>query len=105
MEDMTIKAINDSDLFTQKQKNVLATLVAVAVDNVAYISVPSISKAIKLAPNSTYIVLRSLENGGYISRKRDQSQKNNSYNINKEKLDWLVKIYKKKKIGLNLIKK
>ena len=105
MEDMTIKAINDCDIFTQKQKNVFTTLVSVAVDNVAYISVPSISKAIKLAPNSTYVVLRSLENGGYISRKRAVSQKSNSYIVNKEKLDWLIKIYKKKKTGLSSIKK
>ncbi|MCP5378303.1 MAG: hypothetical protein H6910_04225 [Rickettsiaceae bacterium] len=105
MQDVTIEAINDYDLFTKKQKKVLTTLVSVAVENVAYISVPSISKAINLAPNSTYIVLRSLENSGYISRKRDQFQKNNSYNINKEKLNLLVKIYKKKRTGLNLIKK
>ena len=87
MQDVTIEAINDYDLFTKKQKKVLTTLVSVAVENVAYISVPSISKAINLAPNSTYIVLRSLENSAYISRKRDQFQKNNSYNINKEKLN------------------
>jgi DNA-binding MarR family transcriptional regulator len=105
MQDVTIEAINDYDLFTKKQKKVLTTLVSVAVENVAYISVPSISKAINLALNSTYIVLRSLENSGYISRKRDQFQKNNSYNINKEKLNLLVKIYKKKRDGLNLIKK
>ncbi len=105
MQDVTIEAINDYDLFTKKQKKVLTTLVSVAVENVAYISVPSISKAINLASNSTYIVLRSLENSGYISRKRDQFQKNNSYNINKEKLNLLIKIYKKKRTGLNLIKK
>lgn len=105
MDDIFPKAINDYDLFTHKQKKVLTALVAVAVDNVAYISASSISKAIKLALNSTYVVLRSLENEGYISRERSKPQKSNSYIINKEKLEWLVKLYEQKKIGLKLIKK
>lgn len=97
---MMREAINDYDLYTQKQKNVLNTLVSVAVDKVAHLSVKSISDAIHLAQNSTYVVLRSLEDEGCITRERNKGQKSNAYKLNETKLDQLVKIYYQKQIGL-----
>lgn len=100
-KEIFIEAINNYDLFSNQQKGVLNTLVSVSVDNVAYISALTISKAIKLAVNSVYIILRGLEETGYITRQRDKHQKSNSYLLNSNKLETLVKIYKEKKTGLS----
>lgn len=102
-KEIFIEAINDYDLFSNQQKAVLNTLVSVSVDNVAYISALTISKAIKLAANSVYIILRGLEESGYITRQRDKHQKSNSYLLNSDKIDILVKIYKEKKSGLSKV--
>lgn len=98
-------AINDYDLYTQKQKRVLDTLVAVSVDGVAHVSVQSISQAINLAQNSTYVVLRSLENESCITRERNKGQKSNAYKLNEVKLDQLVKIYHQKQSAFSENKK
>lgn len=102
---MIQEAVNDYDLYTQRQKKVLNTLINVSVDKVAHISVGSISNSINLAPNSTYVVLRSLENEGCITRERSKGQKSNAYKINETKLDQLIKIYHQKQIGLKENKK
>lgn len=99
-KDMIREAINDYDLYTDKQKKVLNTLVSVAVDKIAYVSVKSISDTINLAQNSTYVVLRALENDGFIERERSKGQKSNAYKLNEEKLERLVKIYYQKQAGL-----
>ena len=104
-KNMILAAINDYDLYTQRQKKVLSTLVSVAVDKVAHVSVASISKAIGLAPNSAYVVLRSLEDDGCIARERSKGQKSNAYKLNEIKLDQLVKIYYQKQTGFEESKK
>ena len=104
-KDIISTAIMDYDLYTSNQKRVLDTLVAVSVDEVAHVSVSSISKAINLAPNTAYVVLRSLENEGFIVRERTQGQKSNAYKLNEAKLDQLVKIYNLKQSALNKNKK
>ena len=100
-KEMIRKAIDDYDLYTQKQKKVLNTLVAISVDKIAHVSVKSISDAINLAQNSTYVVLRSLEDDGCITRERSKGQKSNAYKLNEAKLDQLVKISHQKKIGFS----
>lgn len=100
-KDLMSAALMDYDLYTSNQKKVLDLLLAVSVEGVAHIGVPSIGKAISLAQNTTYIVLRSLENEGLIARERSKGQKSNAYKLNQAKLDQLVKIYNTKKFALN----
>jgi len=100
-KEVFIEAIKNYDLFSDQQKRVLVTLVSVSLDNVSYISALTISKTIKLATNSVYIILRRLEETGYITRQRDKHQKSNSYLLNSSKIETLVKIYKEKKSGLS----
>ena len=102
---VALEAIDHYDMYSNNQKKVLKTLIAVSVDNVAYISVNAIAESIKLAPNSTYVVLRMLENDGCIIRERKQGQKTNAYKINIDKVEHFVKIYQQKKKGLNQINK
>jgi|Laugresbdmm110sn_2_1035109.scaffolds.fasta_scaffold243233_1 predicted transcriptional regulator len=100
-----LEAIDNYDMYSNNQKKVLKTLVAVSVDSIAYISVNAIAESIKLAPNSTYVVLRCLENDGCITRDRKQGQKTNAYKISTDKVDHFVRIYQQKKKGLNQINK
>jgi len=100
-----LEAIDHYDMYSNNQKKVLKTLIAVSVDNVAYISVNAIAESIKLAPNSTYVVLRALENDKCIIRDKKQGQKTNAYKINIAKVEHFVKIYQQKKKGLNQVSK
>ena len=103
-KDMIIKAIDDYDMYSNNQKKVLKTLVAVSLDNLACVSVSSISEATKIAANSIYVTLRKLENNKCITRERPSGQKTNAYRINMDKINEILNIYKKKTQGLNKIK-
>lgn len=104
-KNIVLTAINDYDLYTQRQKKILSTLVSVSVDGVAHISVPSISKVTGLAQNSTYVILRTLEEEGCIVRERNKGQKSNAYKLNETKLNQLVRIHHQKQATMNEVKK
>ena len=99
-----LNAIDNYDIYSKNQKKILKTLIATSLDNLACISVNSISEATKIAPNSIYVALRKLENTRCISREREKGQSANIYRINPDKIKEIINIYERKTKGLSQIK-
>ena len=86
------KAIAAIGMYTDNQSKVLCELVDSAVGNVVYTPVVKINQKTGVARPSIYTALNKFMIDGVIQQDRQQK---GSFIINQEKIDFIIKSYKK----------
>jgi Fe2+ or Zn2+ uptake regulation protein len=89
---MLNKAIDSLGMYTENQSKVLCELVNSAVDNTVYIPVAKINQKTGVTRPTVYAALNKLMIDGVIQQDR---QKKGVFTINQDKIDFIIKSYKK----------
>lgn len=92
-KEITIKAIESDSSFADSEKKVLIELVKIAVQHIAIVSTQELIEYTNCSRTSVYMALKKLQNEGVITKLHN---KLNSYQIQKDKIDFLVSIYNNK---------
>ena len=90
-------AIDNYELYTSKQKNILKILVNMAIENIATVGTAYLMEKTKLSRPAIYLNLKKFTIEGTINRIRKPGERYNSYELNQKKLDYILQLYKNKK--------
>ena len=94
---LLLKAIEDFEPYTKSQRNMLKSLVGVSVENVATASCTYLMKNANLSRPSIYLNLKKFEKEGFITRIKKTGSKQDSFQLNSAKLDYILQLYQNKK--------
>lgn len=94
---LLLKAIEDFEPYTKPQRNMLKSLVGVSVENVANASCAYLMKNSNLSRPSIYLNLKKFEKEGFITRIKKTGNKQDSFQLNEEKLNYIIQLYQNKK--------
>ena len=94
-KNMYIEAIQNCDLYTNKQRSILSTLVKVAIDEVATISPRDLSEISGATKPVVYKAIRLFEEEKLIKSLYSTTKKRGIFKLLKPKLDEIEEIYKK----------
>jgi len=92
-----IHAIEDYDVYSLNQRKILALLVNVSVKQLASVSIDYITKTVRISKPNVYQNITKLIKDKTIIRIRQKGTKVDSYELCKEKLDYILQIYQNKK--------
>lgn len=96
-KNMYIEAIQNCDLYTNKQRSILSTLVQVAIDEVATISPRNLSEISGATQPVVYKAIRLFEKEKLIQSLNTANNKRGVFKLLIPKLDEIEEIYKKTK--------
>ena len=96
-KNMYIEAIQNCDLYTNKQRSILSTLVKVAIDEVATISPRNLSEISGATQPVVYKAIRLFEKEKLIQSLNTANNKRGVFKLLIPKLDEIEEIYKKTK--------
>lgn len=88
-----IKAVESNQTYTQSEKKILIELVQISVGNIAIASAKELIKKTSCSTTTTYIALKGLQNDGVITKIHNKS---NSYELNADKIEFIVNVYQNK---------
>lgn len=94
---LLLKAIEDFEPYTKSQRNMLKILVGLSVENIANASCTYLMKNANLSRPSIYLNLKKFEKEGFITRIKKTGSKQDSFQLNSEKLDYILQLYQNKK--------
>lgn len=94
---LLLKAIDDFELYSKAQRSMLKILVGLSVENIANVSCAYMVKNAGLSRPSIYLNLKKFEKEGFITRIKTIGNKQDSFKLNPEKLDYILQIYQNKK--------
>ena len=94
---MLITAIDDFDMYSFNQRETLKVIVNTAVNNLSSISANYISQVTKISEPNVYSNLRKLQKDNAIKKIRTTGTKLDSFELNPEKLEYILKLYQNKK--------
>lgn len=94
---LLLKAIEDFEPYTKSQRNMLKILVGLSVENVANVSCAYLMKNANLSRPAVYLNLKKFEKAGFIARIRKSGSKQDLFQLNSEKLDYILQLYQNKK--------
>lgn len=94
---LLLKAIEDFEPYTKSQRNMLKILVGLSVENVANVSCAYLMKNANLSRPAVYLNLKKFEKAGFIVRIRKSGSKQDLFQLNSEKLDYILQLYQNKK--------
>ena len=92
-----IHAIESYDIYSPNQRKILILLVNTSVNELSSISIDYISKTTNVSKPNVYQNIKKLEKDEIITRIRQVGAKLDSYQLNKEKLDYIIQVYQNKK--------
>jgi DNA-binding transcriptional regulator GbsR (MarR family) len=92
-----IEAINSYDIYSSNQREVMKILVQTSVDNLSSVTADYISDVTNISKPSIYQYLRKLEQDDVVKRTREKGGQKNSFIINQEKLNFIIKLHNNKK--------
>jgi len=93
---LLLKAIEDFEPYTKSQRDMLKILVGLSIENVANASCNYMMKNTGLSRPSIYLNLKKFEKEGFIIRIRKTGSKQDSFQLNSEKLDYILQLYQNK---------
>lgn len=91
-----IKAVSDYDVYSNNQREILKLLVKTAVNGLSAISIEYISNTTNISSANVYTNLSKLRKDGVIEKIRSPGSRLDSYQLNQEKLDYIVQLYQNK---------
>ena len=93
-----IHAIENYDIYSLNQRKILALLVNVSINHLASVSIDYIAKTVSVSKPNVYQNIKKLEKDETIVRIRQAGTKVDSYKLYKEKLDYILQVYKNKQM-------
>lgn len=91
-----LEAINDYELYSKGQRNLLCAFVTMSSDGSISMSISSISKLVGVTRAMTYINLDALEKDGVIQKMNVKRARVNTFNLNYSKLNYILEYYLRK---------
>jgi Fe2+ or Zn2+ uptake regulation protein len=101
-KDLLLEAINSYEMYSNTQNALLKILVMLEINNVASVGIQYLMTQLKLSRAQVYNALRNLQNDDAITKIRLKNTKQDSYQLNQEKLDYIVQLYHNKKAIENM---
>lgn len=95
-----IEAIENYHTYTRKQRNLLKLFVNIEIDQIVSVSIAELAKMLNHSTATIYSHIVNLSRDGYITVIK-QDKHLSGYELNDQKLEELVKIYRKKQDYLN----
>jgi Fe2+ or Zn2+ uptake regulation protein len=93
---LLVLAINSYDFYTERQKKLLSLLVHMSIDGVATVSTTYLKNYVALSRAGIYLNLKKFTTEGMLSKIRKPADNQDSYCLNKEKLEHIVQLYHNK---------
>lgn len=93
-----IHAIESYDIYSLNQRKILALLINTSVNELSSISIDYISQTTKISKPNVYQNIKKLEKDKLITRIRQEGAKLDSYELNREKLEYILQLYQNKKV-------
>lgn len=94
---LIFEAIDNYELYAKSQRDVLKLIINIAINDVAVVSVKCIVEKTNIARSSVYNIMKNLQNDEVITKFRIKNTRQDSYKINRKKLDYIVQVYNNKK--------
>lgn len=94
---LIIEAIDNFEMYSLNQKEILKVIVSTAVNNLASISASYISSVTNISEPNVYSNLRKLQKDNAIKKTRTAGTKLDTFELNHEKLDYILKLHQNKK--------
>lgn len=88
---LLLEAIPNIGVYTRAETEILKKLIDIEVDNISVIPIKALKSQLSLSHTSVYSSLKSLQNKQLIEKVYNQS---NSYKLNTDKLNHIIKLYK-----------
>ncbi len=96
-EDITLKAIENYELYTRSQRDILAALYKLSIDCTSVIQVSSLSKLIGYSRFTVYKNIKKLQEDGALKLLEGARKSLNHFKLNENKLQLIIDRYNKKK--------
>jgi len=92
-KELIIKAIPNSDLYTESESKILQELIRISIEGIAVASAKYLIKITGISVTTVYTSLKSLQKNELIIKLSNQA---NTYKLNEKKLNRIVEIYESK---------
>lgn len=93
-KELMMKAIEEYSLYTPYQRQLLKSLVALSVNDVAIITPSKLARLTKMTRSAVYYALKRFESDGVVIRKKGQNNLINAFRLDALKLEDILTIYK-----------
>ena len=93
---LLLLAIENCDIYTLKQRQLLKVLVGLSVDNVVTVDTKFLTERTQLSRPAVYLNIKKFCQEGITTTIRQAGGRQNSYQLNQEKLDYIVQLYQNK---------
>jgi biotin operon repressor len=90
-------AIESYDIYSIRQRKTLSLLINTSVNGLSEVSAEYISKTTGISKANIYQNIKKLEKDKIITRIRKEGAKIDSFQLNSEKLDYILQLYQIKK--------
>lgn len=90
-------AIESYDIYSITQRKILSLLINTSVNGLSEVSTEYISKTTSISKANVYQNIKKLEKDKIITRIRKDGAKVDSFQLNSEKLDYILQLYQNKK--------
>ena len=90
-------AIESYDIYSISQRKILSLLINTSVNGLSEVSTEYISKTTGISKANIYQNIKKLEKDKIITRIRKEGAKIDSFQLNSEKLDYILQLYQNKK--------
>lgn len=88
-----LEAISNYEIFTIKQRSILKTLASIEIDEIATITIPTLSRVTGISSAAVYRAIKVFSDEGYIKIIDDNSRKVCKFKINSTKINDIVKVH------------
>ncbi len=89
------KAIDNYDVYTPKQREILKTLVGISVNNIAIITPIKLTELLNTTRATIYYALARFKKDEVITSVNEEKERFNTYKLNNTKLEDILTCYKK----------
>ena len=100
-KELLLAAIEDYDLYSMSQRQLLKILITIEIDNIASVKTQYLMSALNLSKAAIYKIIKQLEGNQLIKRVRLKGTQHDSFQINKASLIHIVRLYNNKKLLAN----
>src|SRR4051812_23562025 len=94
---LIFEAIDNYELYAKSQRDILKLIINLAINDIAVVSVKYVVERTNVARSSVYNIMKNLQNDDVITKFRLKNTRQDSYKINRKKLDYIVQVYSNKK--------
>jgi Fe2+ or Zn2+ uptake regulation protein len=95
-KELLLKAIDNYDVYTPKQREILKTLIGISVNDIAIITPRELTKLLNTTKATVYYSLTRLKEDEIIINQNGEKERFSIHRLNNTKLDDILTVYKRK---------